>query len=160
MLLPCSSSTFHGFFSAYIIAHSLTLLVVKLSWDHITLFLYRSPNPFPYCTSFSPFLLLIPFFMIVLSLCFPMPFPSQVLLPSPVDHFLVFYFSVGRESILCPNGSDYSSLFKFISMHLKSKYFLSPTSLPFHCIGLLPSYTSSFFMEYKFTPFFLFSHFS
>ena len=100
MLLSCSSSTCHGFFSAYIIAHSLTLLVVKLFWDHITLFLHRSPNPIPYCTSLSPFSILIPFllyFMILYSLCFPFLPPHQVLLPSSSECLLLLYFSIGLE---------------------------------------------------------------
>ena len=128
MLLPCSSSTCHGFSSAYIIAHSLTLLFKKLSWGHITLFLHRSPNPFPYCTSLSPFSLLIPlllFFMILLSSRSP-HFPSQVLLPSPQDHLLPFYFylswlflclhystlfySIGYKAVLGPRHSVFAQV--------------------------------------------------
>ena len=146
MLLPCSSSTCHGIFSAYIIAHSLILLVVKLYCNHITLFLHRSPNLFPYGTSLSPFSLLIPLlliFMILLSSCVSLPPSLPSIASLPTKPFVTLLSLYGQESILCPNGSDYSSLFKFISMHLKS---ISPLPLlyppvywfsPLFCLELL-----------------------
>ena len=164
MLHLSLNSTCHGFFSAYIVTHSLILLAVKLSWDHIILFLLSSPNPLPYCTSLSPpslFISLLLFFRVLLSYPpHPRPFSSQVLLPSPPDHLLLFYFSIGQESILCPNGSDYSSLFKFISMHLKSKYFLSPTFYPSSVLVFSPVSPQASLWNINLVHFFLFSHFS
>ena len=102
MLLHCSSSTCHGFFSAFTIAHSLTLLAVKLSWDHITLFLHSSPNPFPYCTSLSPFSLLIPlllFFMILLNSFSPYSLPSIASLPTRPFVTLLFLYRAKINSL-------------------------------------------------------------
>ncbi|XP_056678339.1 uncharacterized protein LOC103101170 [Monodelphis domestica] len=116
----------------------------------------QSPLYFPF---YPPPFLFPPLFSPVVFLKFPptLSLPCKASLPTSL--FFTLLLPIGRKSILFPNGLDCSSLFGSVLKYIRVEYFLSPTSLPFQCIDVLPPPTMSFFVTYKFTPICFFSHF-